>query len=313
MGSSEQRLKRFLPHLVGSGILGYNGTGDVPSNRLTIRSAKEETMPELPEITVLARDMQKELVGRTISSIEVLQPKCLNLPEDEFVRAVRNTRFKRVTSHGKWIQAALDHGWLLFNLGMGGEILLTDRDHLPEKYRLILDLEDGAALAINFWWFGNLHYVKNLDDHPQVAVLGPDFMSLTLEDFRELLRGRRGGIKSFLLDQKKVAGIGNVYVQDSLFKARIHPLRNINTLSDDEIQALWQALRETLQESMDHGGSHWEQNLYGEHGKWDSSYLLVAYREGQPCPTCGTAVEKIRTGSTSTHVCPTCQPLEPSR
>jgi formamidopyrimidine-DNA glycosylase len=143
-----------------------------------------------------------------------------------------------------------------------------------------------------------------------VSQLGPDFMSLSLEDFRELLRGRRGGIKSFLLNQKRIAGIGNVYGQDPLFKAGIHPLRTINTLSDDEINALYHAIRETLQESIDHGGSHWEQNLYGEHGRWDSSFFLVAYREGQPCPTCGTEVQKIKTGSTSTHICPNCQPLE---
>jgi formamidopyrimidine-DNA glycosylase len=159
------------------------------------------------------------------------------------------------------------------------------------------------------WWFGNVHYVKTLTEHKQVASLGPDFMSLSLNDFRELLRGRRGGIKSYLLNQKRIAGIGNVYGQDPLFKAGIHPLRSSSTLSGDEIEALWQATRETLQESIDLGGSHWEQNLYGEHGKWDSSYFLVAYREGEPCPNCGTAVQKIKTGSTHTHICPSCQPL----
>jgi len=266
-------------------------------------------MPELPEINTLARDMQKELAGRTITGIEVLQPKCLNLPEGDFASALHGARILDVTSHGKWIKVALDDGWLLLNLGMGGEILLTDRDHLPEKRRLILDLEDGASLAVNFWWFGNVHFVKNLAEHKQVASLGPDFMSLTLDDFRELLRARRGGIKSFLLNQKRIAGIGNVYGQDPLFKAGIHPLRSISTLSDDEIEALWQATRETLQESIDLGGSHWEQNLYGEHGKWDSSYLLVAYRAGEPCPNCSTAVQKIKTGSTHTHICPNCQPL----
>ena len=266
-------------------------------------------MPELPEIVTLARDMQKELAGRTIAAMEVLQPKCLNLPEDDFTSALQGARILDVTSHGKWIKIALDDGWLLLNLGMGGEVPLTDRDHLPEKRRLILDLEDGASLAINFWWFGNVHYVNNLAEHKQVASLGPDFMSLTSDDFRELLRGRRGGIKSFLLNQKRIAGIGNVYGQDPLFKAGIHPLRTINTLTGDQIEALWQATRETLQESIDLGGSHWEQNLYGEHGKWDSSYFLVAYREGEPCPTCGTAVEKIKTGSTSTHICPSCQAL----
>ena len=106
--------------------------------------------------------------------------------------------------------------------------------------------DDGNCLAVNFWWFGYIHYVKDLGDHPMVSQLGPDFTSLSLDEFRDLLQGRRGGIKSFLLNQKRVAGIGNVYGQDPLFKARIHPLRQINTLSDVEIEALWQALRETL-------------------------------------------------------------------
>jgi formamidopyrimidine-DNA glycosylase len=266
-------------------------------------------MPELPEIHVLARDMQKELIGRRISSIEVLQPKCLNVPAEAFQIALTGAEIRELRAHGKWLRVDTSQGWLLLNLGMGGEILLTDRDHLPEKYRLIFDFEEGECLAVNFWWFGYSHYADEVDHHPMTASLGPDFMSLSPGEFWELLRGRRGGIKSFLLNQKRVAGIGNVYVQDPLFKAGIHPLRRIDTLSDEEIEALWQALRETLQESIDLGGSHWEQNLYGEHGRWDSSYFLVAYWEGKPCPVCGTTVEKIRTGSTSTHICPKCQPL----
>jgi formamidopyrimidine-DNA glycosylase len=268
-------------------------------------------MPELPEIAIFAHDMQKELVGRTISATEVLQPKCLNMPEAEFHLALKGAQILAVTPHGKWLQVETTRGWLLLNLGMGGEILLTSRDHLPEKVRIIFDLADGDALVVNFWWFGQAHHVANLADHAMTARLGPNALDLTLDQFRELLRGRRGGIKSFLLDQKRIAGIGNVYVQDPLFKARIHPLRSIDTLSDEEIEALWQALCETLQESIDHGGSHWEQNLYGEYGGWDSKFLLVAYREGEPCPTCGTAVAKIKTGSTHTHICPNCQPLGP--
>jgi formamidopyrimidine-DNA glycosylase len=267
-------------------------------------------MPELPEIYVLARDMQNELVGRTIQAIEVLQPKCLNLPEDEFRAALVGAQIRQASSHGKWLRVHTTQGWLLLGLGMGGEILLTDRQHLPEKYRLVFDFVDGACLAVNFWWFGYAHYVQDLADHPMTASLGPDFMTLTLDDFRALLRGRRGGVKSLLLNQKRVAGIGNVYAQDPLFRAGIHPLRRINTLTDDEIDALWRALRETLQQSIDLGGSHWEQNLHGEHGRWDSSFFHVAYREGQPCPACGATIGKIKTGSTSTHICPSCQPLE---
>ena len=266
-------------------------------------------MPELPEITVFARDMKRELVGRTITGIEVFHPKCLNIPEAEFGTALTDAEILAVTPRGKWLQVEMTRGWLLLNLGMGGEILLTDRAHLPEKYRIIFDLADGAAIAVNFWWFGQAHHVADLADHAMTARLGPNAVDLSLDEFRDLLGGRRAGVKAFLLNQKHIAGIGNVYVQDPLFKARIHPLRRIDTLSDDEITSLYYAIRETLQESIDHGGAAYELNLYGEHGLWDTSFLLVAYQEGKPCPRCGAAVEKIKTGSTSTHICPVCQPL----
>ncbi len=230
-------------------------------------------MPELPEITLLARQMKAELVGKTITGVEVLQPKSLNILQETFTEALVGARLLGVNQHGKWILVETTQGWLLLNLGMGGEILLTTRAGLPEKHRIILDFDDGISLAINFWWFGFCHYVNILADHPMIASLGPDSMSLSLDEFRELLRGRRGGIKSFLLNQKRMAGIGNVYVQDPLFKAGIHPLRPIHTLSNDEVAALWEALRETLQESIEHGGSAWELNLYGEKGDWDDSFF----------------------------------------
>jgi formamidopyrimidine-DNA glycosylase len=267
-------------------------------------------MPELPEITVFARDMRKELVGRTIGGIEVLQPKCLNVPVEDFRAAVTGAEIRDVAPRGKWLQVEIMRGWLLLNLGMGGEILLTDQDNLPEKHRLIFDLDDDTCLAINFWWFGYVRYVPDLAAHTMTVGLGPNALDLTLDQFRALLRERRGAIKPFLLNQKRIAGIGNVYVQDPLFKAGIHPLRRIDTLSDDEVAALWWAIRETLQKSIDRGGSAWERNLYGEKGGWDDSFLLVGYREGHPCPACGTTVVKIKTGSTSSYICPECQRLE---
>ncbi|MBN1454600.1 MAG: hypothetical protein JW963_26520, partial [Anaerolineales bacterium] len=107
----------------------------------------------------------------------------------------------------------------------------------------------------------------------------------------------------------RIAGIGNVYVQDPLFLARIHPLRSIATLSEAEVAALWTALRETLQQSIDQGGSAWEQNLYGVKGQWDQRFMHILHLEEQPCPVCGTTIENIKTGSTCTRVCPVCQPL----
>ena len=166
----------------------------------------------------------------------------------------------------------------------------------------------GLAYCVcHHWWFGYSHFAHDPAAHPMVGRLGPHALDLTLAQFEARLAGRRGSIKAFLLDQARVAGIGNVYVQDPLFKARIHPLRAIPTLSHPEIAALWQALRETLLESIDHGGAAFEVNLYGERGGWDETFFRVAYRDGLPCPSCSTPVVKIRTGSTAGYICPTCQ------
>ena len=266
-------------------------------------------MPELPEITVLARQMKDALLGKTISGMEIGQPKCLNVSEEAFRAGLTGAQIRDVMHHGKWILVETTQGWFLISLGMGGEILLMADDAFPEKRQLVLHFRDGTHLVFHFWWFGYLHHVQHLADHAMTRKLSPNALDLSLEEFRALLRGRRGGIKSFLLNQARIAGIGNVYVQDPLFAAGIHPMRKIDSLRDGEVEALWRALREIMQRSIALGGSAWEMDLYGVKGRWDASHLVIAYREGEPCPVCGTIVEKVKTGSTSSHVCPRCQPL----
>jgi formamidopyrimidine-DNA glycosylase len=268
-------------------------------------------MPELPEITVLARQMVKELVGKTFTSIEVLQPKCLNISQEAFVEALSGARLLDVTHRGKWLFAETTHGWLLLNLGMGGEILLATRDALPEKYRLAFDFDDGTCLVINFWWFGYVHYVGRgeLDNHTATAKLGPNALDVTADDLRAMLSGRRGRIKSFLLDQSKLAGIGNAYVHDILFLAKLHPLRTVDTLTEAETDALAKAIHDGLQPSIDKNGAFYEVDLYGQKGDFTMDDILIGYKEGKPCPICGTLIEKIKTGSTSGFICPRCQPL----
>lgn len=270
-------------------------------------------MPELPEITVLARQMRAELVGKMITSIEVLQPKCLNVPPEEFVEALAGAQVLDVTHRGKWLFCETTRGWLLLNLGMGGEILLVTRETLPEKRRLLFDFDDGSCLSINFWWFGYAHYVRpgELGSHAMTAKLGPNALEVTADDLRTMFRGRRGRVKSFLLDQSKIAGIGNAYVHDILFLARLHPLRTVDTLTDAEVEALAEAIHDGLQPSIDKGGAFYEVDLYGQKGGFTMGDILVGYREGKPCPLCGTPIGKIKTGSTSSFICPRCQPLEP--
>jgi len=269
-------------------------------------------MPELPEITARAREMKTALVGKTITGIEVLQPKSLNIPIDEFIAALTGARIRDVSNRGKWIFIETNQGWWLINLGMGGEILLVPRPNLPEKHRLVFDFDDGTSLSINFWWFGYVHYVPadGLHQHTMTAKLGRNALELSPAEWSTLLKGQRKQIKAFLLDQANVAGIGNAYIHDILFLARLHPLRRIDTLTEEEIKALAKAVQAGLQPSLDKGGAFYEVNIYGEKGGFKFDSILVGYRQGQPCPNCGTSLEKIKTGSTTSFICPQCQPLQ---
>jgi len=266
-------------------------------------------MPELPEIICRAREMNEALVGRTVRSIEALQPKCLNVPVEKFREGLTGAKLLGVTHRGKWLFVETSRGHLLINMGMGGEILLVPQDGLPEKWRVRFDLDGDETLTINFWWFGNTHFVApgELGEHEMTAKLGPNALDLSSEEFAQRLTGRRGRIKSFLLDQSKIAGIGNAYVHDILFAAKLHPLRTIPTLEAADIERLYGAIRTELQRSIDAGGAWYEVGLNGGRGGFTADDLVIGYREGKPCPECGTTIEKIKTGSTSGFICPTCQ------
>ncbi|MCX5801273.1 MAG: Fpg/Nei family DNA glycosylase [Candidatus Eisenbacteria bacterium] len=270
-------------------------------------------MPELPEIMSRAIEMKEALAGKTIAEIEVLQPKCLNVSAKAFKAGLAGAKIVDVSYRGKWLFVETTRGWLLINLGMGGEILLTKRTALPKKRRLIIYFSDRTCLSLNFWWFGYAHYVApdRLDKHAMTADLGPNALSVTTEELRGILKGRRGAVKSMLLDQSRIAGIGNAYIHDILFMARLHPLRTIDTLGESELDALAKAIDRGLRPSARKGGAFYELNLYGKPGGFKARDIIIGYKEGKPCPTCGTKIEKIKTGSNSTFICSTCQPLKP--
>lgn len=273
-------------------------------------------MPELPEITVIARQMDDEMEGKRIAEIEVKQPKNLNIRVSDFMRTADGKLIDNVSSRGKWLFLKLNPAYfMLINLGMGAELLhFSPTQKLPEKYHFKLTFADKTGFTARFWWFGYIHLIaeNDLSNHKLTAQLGKSATdgTFTLKYFKELLANKKTGIKSFLLDQKNVAGIGNVYVQDILFKAKLHPNRKISTLSGKEIIALYNAIQEVLHHSIELGGLAYERDFYGQRGKFTADHFLVGYKEGKPCPECGTAIEKIKTGSTSSYICPKCQALK---
>jgi formamidopyrimidine-DNA glycosylase len=271
-------------------------------------------MPELPEIANLAREMTEQLDGKRIEALDLTQPKCLNVSLRKFRRIVGKT-IEETNPRGKWLVTKLrPEDNLLLNLGMGGDLRYHENNStIPKKYQLRLTFHDKTQLTVAFFWFGYIHLAsdKELARHKMTSKLGTSPLDddFTIEKFTSLLSGKRGAIKSFLLNQENIAGIGNVYVQDPLFKARLHPLRKIHTLTNSEIEALHQSIREVMHHSIRLGGLRYERDLYGRHGKYGSRQFLVAYKPNEPCPNCKTRIVKIRTGNTASYICPKCQKL----
>ncbi|MFA4953902.1 MAG: DNA-formamidopyrimidine glycosylase family protein [Patescibacteria group bacterium] len=270
-------------------------------------------MPELPEVANLARQLDRELRGRRVAGVDVVQPRCLNIPLEEFGRLLVHTWVTRVTSRGKWVFVDLKPGaTFLLNLGMGGEILFHHKgEPLPGNRQSAILFEDGSAFSQHFWWFGYVHAVKTteLASHAMTATLGLDPIDdgdFTVDAFeRVLVEKKRSAIKTVLMDQKNIAGIGNVYIQDILFAAGLHPLRKTADVTVSERTALYDAIRSQLRNALELGGLAYEKDLYNQPGQFKD--FLIGYREGKPCPVCGTTIQKIRTGSTASFICPHCQ------
>jgi formamidopyrimidine-DNA glycosylase len=257
--------------------------------------------------------MNNELVGKIITEINVLQPKNLNIPTNEFVKKIIGRKIISVKARGKWLYLYLnDDLKLLINLGMGGDLLYHHSDdRLPEKYKFRIAFSDCTSFTINFWWFGYIHLLdeQSLKKHKMTADLGlsPLDEDFTLDFFNDLIKNRRGQVKSFLLNQRRISGIGNVYVQDILFETGLHPTRTINTLTAAEVKGLYNSIKEILSKSVELGGLTYEKNFYGINGRFSKEDFLVGYKTGEPCPKCSTPIEKIRTGSTASYICPKCQ------
>jgi len=268
-------------------------------------------MPEYPEIAHLAEQMDSALRGKRVAEVEVLQPKCLNVEPDALRKALDGATLGGTRQRGKWLLTEVTPGWLLLNLGMGGEVLLTARERLPEKRRVVIDFSDGSCLSINFWWFGYLHFAARgqLEQHEMTAKLGPNVLDLSRDEFTRLLDGQKGSVKSFLLDQSRVAGIGNAYIHDILFLARVHPLQKLSALDAAARERLFDGVQRGLRPSVDKGGAFYEMDLFGQKGGFTMDDILIGYKEGRPCPECGHPIEKIKTGGTSSFICPSCQAM----
>ncbi|MCL2546538.1 MAG: hypothetical protein FWE06_05000 [Oscillospiraceae bacterium] len=272
-------------------------------------------MAELPEIAKYAQQMNDTLQGKAIKEISLLQEKCVNIPPDEFQHRTKGAKVETVYNKGKWILTRLNNGeYILLSLGMGADVLyFEDESHLPEKYQIKVLFTDGSGYTARFWWFGKFLLASNnelaVESNTKDIAIDPFDKKFTLEYFTSLLAGKKTQVKSFLMNQKNVGGIGNMYMHDILFGARLHPQKKISDMSDDDVKRLYQSILGVLNLSCEKGSFSYEKDIFGQSGSFTVDDFLVGYKEGQPCPICGTEIISIKTGSTSTFVCPVCQTL----
>ncbi len=276
-------------------------------------------MPELPEVETTRRALEPHLVGKTFSGVALDWPTAVAYPDvGTFERRLVGRRVVRLDRRGKHLIIALDDGSLLIaHLRMTGSLQLLARDAAPTAFtrnRLLLD----GAMELRFVdvrKFGQLWLVGA--DEPGALpyrLAGPEPLdpAFTRERFAELAHSRRGKLKATLLDQHFLAGMGNIYVDEALFAARLHPERALESLSDAEIARLHEAIVAVLERGVANLGTSYRDFVgpFGGRGT-NQEELQVWRRAGSPCPRCGAPIEKHRVAGRGTYYCPSCQVREP--
>ena len=274
-------------------------------------------MPELPEVETLRRGLERHLVGRTLGGVRVLVPKMLKGTVTDpgvFRDSLRGVRVESVSRRGKHLILALDSGYyLLFHLNMRGQLLLTGADAPEGKYlAAAFALDGGTALRFHdMWTWGEMRLATadELAAHPALSGMGQEPFSeeWTPQSFgASLARRPRTAIKAALLDQSVVAGVGNIYADESLHRAGVRPLRPAGSLSEAEAARLHREIRAVLTEATEGGGTT-SDNYVDAQGRAGRYAPRVYDRGGQPCQGCGRALTRIRVTGRGTVYCESCQ------
>lgn len=283
-------------------------------------------MPELPEVETLRRKLEPELVGRQIVQAELLTPKMFISPLGHRLPEVVGATVEGFRRRAKYLIVDLSNGLsLVFHLGLAGQIVLEKTDavrvvgghpvpayHAPLPHKqthLILTFDHGEVLFMtDIRKFGHIWLVPTPEifsvipqDRLGVEILSPEF---TVEELRRRLRARpRARLKPLLLDQSTVAGLGNIYVDESLWGAGLHPLQTPEQLTDADVARLHHSIREVIDLALDKGIAE----LINNHAVPGAHLPRIHGREGLPCPRCGSPIIKFRVGGRGTYVCPACQ------
>jgi len=272
-------------------------------------------MPELAEVEVIVRGLRPQLAGQTIVAIPWLKPHLENdFTHSQLTQKLVGLRITSVDRLGKYILIGLSNGkHLVIHLRMTGKLLVKTKDSLPTKHvSFIFELTDKALFFDDIRKFGSLVLTDNPEELPCLTKLGPDALTITVKQLQAACLSKKP-IKTLLLDQEKIAGLGNIYVCEILFLAQVHPLAMASRLMERQVQAIHRHIGPVLKKSIKAGGTSISDYVNSSNVPGAFQKLLQVYqRSGQPCPVCVTPIERLKISGRSTFLCPKCQKAEVS-
>ena len=271
-------------------------------------------MPELPEVETVRRGLEKLILGKKIVSLDIRYPKMIKTDLDQFQKELPGQVVKSMGRRGKYLLFYLTDKVLISHLRMEGKYFYYP-DQVPERKHahVLIHFEDGGTLVYeDVRKFGTMELLapELLEAYFLSKKLGPEptEQDFDLEIFRGALKKSKKPIKSHLLDQTLVAGLGNIYVDEVLWRAKVHPSRTSNSLSAQEARKVHDQTMEVLGQAVEKGGStiRTYTNAFGEDGTMQE-FHQVYDKTGEACSRCGSIIEKIQLGGRGTHFCPKCQ------
>jgi len=259
-------------------------------------------MPELPEVETIVRGLRESIAGARIEKLQVIDPR-ISLPEKKII----GKRISAIERRGKYIVFRLSpSGSLIFHLRMSGRLLRICPEGEGKYSRLVLHLDDGVLRFVNPRRLGTVEYAE--DGFPHTLGVDPLAEGFTIRRLRSLLGKSRSPIKAFLMDQKRIAGLGNIYASEALWRAGIDPRRPADRISLAEAKRLREGVVSVLNEAIEHMGTTFSayRTADGEEGGFQG-FLAVYGKDGEACPRCGEKIVRIKQGGRSTYFCPRCQ------
>ena len=259
-------------------------------------------MPELPEVEAFGKYLDRTSLDKIIENVDVKNPELLqNVEADVLKEKLEGQKFKYTKRYGKYTFTSLDNDfWLILHYGMTGRLkYFKNQDEAPHYDRLLITFEDESHLAFDDpRKFGKINLASSIEDFVKEKKLGPDVIEINLKKFKEIFERKKGAIKSVLMDQHIIAGIGNIYSDEILFQACIHPKAPANKLNSAQIERIFKVMKDVLKTSVD-------KRIADE--ELPDSFIIPNRKNNGKCPNSDIKLKTIKVSSRTAYYCPECQ------